>query len=111
MNTAEGDVSTAEGEVVGIRAASVSAWYEEHIVGAAPPLRFELLAGGHSNLTYRVTAAAAATVSRPPTGAVLATAHDMAREPRSSPAWPASPPSDGPPCPCPRRSGCAPIRR
>lgn len=42
-----------------------------------------LLAGGKSNLTYRVRAGAReCVVRRPPLGHVLATAHDMAREHR-----------------------------
>ncbi len=69
-------------DIVGIRAANVAAWFEENIDGARGPLAFELLAGGHSNLTYRVTdpAGTAYVLRRPPTGMVLATAHDMARE-------------------------------
>ena len=49
-----------------------------------PPLRFELIAGGRSNLTYRVSDAAgqAWVLRRPPLGQVLATAHDMGREHR-----------------------------
>ncbi len=74
----------AAGDVRGIRAASVSAWLADHIEGAAPPFRFELIVGGHSNLTYRVTDAKGVrtVLRRPPLGAVLATAHDMAREHR-----------------------------
>ncbi len=46
-------------------------------------LRAELVEGGRSNLTYRVTDGATAwVVRRPPLGHVLATAHDMAREHR-----------------------------
>ncbi|MCW2692815.1 MAG: putative aminoglycoside phosphotransferase [Mycobacterium sp.] len=49
--------------------------------------RIELIAAGLSNLTYVVTPAGgpaedAVILRRPPTGAVLATAHDMAREHR-----------------------------
>ncbi|PYC84028.1 acyl-CoA dehydrogenase [Streptomyces tateyamensis] len=44
-------------------------------------LRAELIEGGRSNLTYRVTDGTARWVlRRPPLGHVLATAHDMARE-------------------------------
>jgi aminoglycoside phosphotransferase (APT) family kinase protein len=44
-------------------------------------LRAELIAGGKSNLTYRVTDDVHDwVVRRPPLGHVLATAHDMARE-------------------------------
>ncbi|MEA3218582.1 MAG: hypothetical protein QOJ19_4738 [Acidimicrobiia bacterium] len=73
----------APGEnIVGIRAAEVAKWFEANIDGAKGPLAFELIAGGHSNLTYRVTDhdGRVYVLRRPPTGAVLATAHDMARE-------------------------------
>ncbi|GAA2632405.1 phosphotransferase family protein [Streptomyces axinellae] len=47
------------------------------------PLRAEVVQGGRSNLTYRVTDGAGRwVVRRPPLGHVLATAHDMAREHR-----------------------------
>jgi aminoglycoside phosphotransferase (APT) family kinase protein len=48
------------------------------------PFRFDLIAGGRSNLTFRVTGADGArfVLRRPPLGHVLATAHDMAREHR-----------------------------
>ncbi len=50
---------------------------------AAEPLSAELIAGGRSNLTYRVCAGDREFVlRRPPLGHVLATAHDMAREHR-----------------------------
>jgi aminoglycoside phosphotransferase (APT) family kinase protein len=45
------------------------------------PLRAEVVQGGRSNLTYRVTDGTQRWVlRRPPLGHVLATAHDMARE-------------------------------
>ncbi|MFE9421526.1 phosphotransferase family protein [Kitasatospora sp. NPDC006697] len=45
------------------------------------PLRAELIEGGRSNLTYRLTDGAERWVlRRPPLGHVLATAHDMGRE-------------------------------
>ena len=52
------------------------------MAGSVPPYAFELIAGGRSNLTYRVTDAAghAYALRRPPVSHVLATAHDMARE-------------------------------
>ena len=54
------------------------------MAGAHGPYRFTLLAGGHSNLTYRVDTAEgrALVLRRPPRGAILASAHDMAREHR-----------------------------
>ena len=49
--------------------------------GSAQPLRAELLKGGKSNVTYRITDESHDWVlRRPPLGHVLATAHDMARE-------------------------------
>ena len=57
-------------------------WLADHIEGVTLPLRYELVAGGRSNLTYKVTDAAGRTfvLRRPPLGQVLATAHDMGRE-------------------------------
>ena len=68
----------------GIDADAVTAWLAANDPGVVAPLRFELIAGGHSNLTYRVTSADDRTYAlrRPPLGHVLATAHDMAREHR-----------------------------
>ena len=71
-------------EVAGIHHDQVSRWLNEHIDGAEGPFRFQLLAGGHSNLTYLVTphTGPALVLRRPPLGHVLATAHDMEREHR-----------------------------
>jgi aminoglycoside phosphotransferase (APT) family kinase protein len=68
----------------GIDAAGVTAWFAEHVQAARPPLSFDLIAGGHSNLTFSVTDAEGArwVLRRPPLGQVLATAHDMGREHR-----------------------------
>jgi aminoglycoside phosphotransferase (APT) family kinase protein len=67
--------------VLGIDETNVTAWMAEH-VGAVAPLTFELIAGGRSNLTYRVVDATgtAYALRRPPTSHVLPTAHDMVRE-------------------------------
>src|ERR671913_339572 len=66
----------------GIDAARVTAWFQDHAGSVTPPLTFDLIAGGHSNLTYGVRDAAggAWVLRRPPLGQVLATAHDMGRE-------------------------------
>lgn len=75
---------TATGaDPAGIRTAAVTDWLAEN-VGTVAPLRFERLAGGHSNLTYRVDDAEGRRVvlRRPPEGALLPTAHDMGREHR-----------------------------
>ena len=75
-------VGSAIPSVTGIDADAVSAWLRAHDPAAQPPFQFELIAGGHSNLTYRVVDAAgtAYALRRPPLGHVLATAHDMGRE-------------------------------
>ena len=69
--------------LVGIREAEVSAWMTTN-VGTTAPLRFELVAGGRSNLTYKVLdgAGRAYALRRPPVSHLLPTAHDMAREHR-----------------------------
>jgi aminoglycoside phosphotransferase (APT) family kinase protein len=61
-----------------------SGWLQQHVAGARGPFRFELIAGGHSNLTYRVTGADGTryVLRRPPLGHVLASAHDVGREHR-----------------------------
>jgi aminoglycoside phosphotransferase (APT) family kinase protein len=68
--------------VQGIDVDRVSAWLATNIDGARAPFTFDLIAGGRSNLTYRVIDANGArfVLRRPPLGHVLATAHDMARE-------------------------------
>jgi aminoglycoside phosphotransferase (APT) family kinase protein len=67
--------------VVGINVANVTAWMVKN-VGAKAPLSFKLIAGGRSNLTFRVIDAndTAYALRRPPTSHVLPTAHDMVRE-------------------------------
>jgi aminoglycoside phosphotransferase (APT) family kinase protein len=68
--------------IKGVEVEPVTAWFEANIPGATGPLSFELIAGGHSNLTYGVTDASGHhfVLRRPPLGQVLATAHDMGRE-------------------------------
>lgn len=69
-------------QVDGIDDEGVSAWFAQHVPAARGPLEFELIAGGHSNLTYSVTDQDGRrwVLRRPPLGQVLATAHDMGRE-------------------------------
>jgi aminoglycoside phosphotransferase (APT) family kinase protein len=66
----------------GVNEANVTAWFETNVKGVTPPLSFDLIAGGHSNLTFAVTDASRTrwVLRRPPLGHVLATAHDMRRE-------------------------------
>ena len=66
----------------GIDQPAVEAWFGENVPGVDFPLGFERIAGGHSNLTYRVTDAAGQkwALRRPPLGKRLGSAHDMGRE-------------------------------
>ena len=75
-------MSEHQTEIKGVDVPRVTTWFEEHVDGAKGPLTFELIAGGHSNLTYKVTDGDGAeyVLRRPPLGHVLATAHDMGRE-------------------------------
>jgi aminoglycoside phosphotransferase (APT) family kinase protein len=66
-----------------VPAAPLADWFRAEVPGVADgPLTVERISGGHSNLTYRIVDTAGTTwaLRRPPTGMVLATAHDMARE-------------------------------
>ena len=66
----------------GIDAQAVTAWFEANVAAVEPPLHFELIAGGHSNLTFSVADSGDGhwVLRRPPLGQVLASAHDMGRE-------------------------------
>ncbi|MDX6637007.1 MAG: hypothetical protein QOJ01_518, partial [Solirubrobacterales bacterium] len=72
----------AEGTPDGIDGAQVEAWFAANVPGATPPLEFERISGGRSNITYGVSDAAGNrwALRRPPLGARLASAHDMSRE-------------------------------
>ncbi len=68
--------------VAGIDVDRVTAWLDRNIDMIEGPYAFDLITGGRSNLTFRVTDASgtAVVLRRPPTGKVLASAHDMVRE-------------------------------
>lgn len=67
----------------GIRRAAVEAFFAERVPNGRGPLRFTLIGGGRSNVTYRVDGPGGTWVlRRPPLGHVLPTAHDMVREHR-----------------------------
>jgi len=68
----------------GIREDRVSAWLTANIAGATAPFTFDLIAGGHSNLTFKVSDATGNryVLRRPPLSHALASAHDMGREHR-----------------------------
>ena len=73
---------TAEIVVEGVDREGVTAWMSATIPSTEPPFSFELIAGGRSNLTYRVTdrSGKSYALRRPPVSHVLPTAHDMKRE-------------------------------
>ncbi len=77
-------MSESSAAPTGIDPGPVTAWMAERIPDLAPPLDFELITGGASNLTFRVTDRSGGrwVLRRPPMGHVLASAHDMAREHR-----------------------------
>jgi aminoglycoside phosphotransferase (APT) family kinase protein len=66
--------------------ARLAAWLNDHIPGGPVELTdVQLIAGGRSNLTYRLTVSGTErsrllVLRRPPLGHVLPTAHDMSRE-------------------------------
>jgi aminoglycoside phosphotransferase (APT) family kinase protein len=74
----------AEQATDGIDGAGVEKWFEGNVEGVEPPLAYERISGGRSNLTYSVTDSAGRrwALRRPPLGKRLASAHDMGREHR-----------------------------
>jgi aminoglycoside phosphotransferase (APT) family kinase protein len=80
----DGDMSRSP-EIDAVPAGPLTEWLRAEVpqmkVGDEP-VDIERISGGHSNLTYRITDAAGRcwALRRPPTGMVLATAHDMSRE-------------------------------
>ncbi len=68
----------------GIERSRVESWFDAHVDGVKPPLAFERISGGRSNLTYSVSDAAGRrwALRRPPLGRRLGSAHDMSREHR-----------------------------
>ena len=71
-------------DLAGIDVTNVTAWLDAHVDGAHGPYTFDLIAGGHSNLTFSVHDSVGnhLVLRRPPLGHVLASAHDMGREHR-----------------------------
>jgi aminoglycoside phosphotransferase (APT) family kinase protein len=68
--------------VEGIHDERVTAWLLDLVPMLQPPITYSLIAGGHSNLTYRCedSSGRALVLRRPPLGHVLESAHDMGRE-------------------------------
>ncbi|MEU2257771.1 phosphotransferase family protein [Nocardia xishanensis] len=69
-------------EVIGLEREAVEKWFGSAVPAASPPLSFELLAGGYSNLTYRVVDQRGRSwvLRRPPVGPLRPGAHSMERE-------------------------------
>jgi aminoglycoside phosphotransferase (APT) family kinase protein len=74
-------MTTTAADLPGLRLEATTAWLAENL-GLTGPLEARLVAGGRSNLTYRLTDATGRQVAlrRPPASHVLETAHDMRRE-------------------------------
>jgi aminoglycoside phosphotransferase (APT) family kinase protein len=75
-------VATESDNPEGIDAARVGAWLEANVAGAQGPFAYDRIAGGRSNLTFRVTDSVGNcwALRRPPMGKALGSAHDMGRE-------------------------------
>lgn len=74
----------AAGDPPGLRLEPLARWLESvgAPIDASAPLSAQLLAGGRSNVTYRLTDAHgdSLVLRRPPMGHILPSAHDMSRE-------------------------------
>lgn len=66
----------------GLRLVPLARWLADHGLADGGPLTAHLLAGGRSNVSYRVIDSSGAdlVVRRPPLGHVMPSAHDMSRE-------------------------------
>jgi aminoglycoside phosphotransferase (APT) family kinase protein len=76
--------SGTESNLAGIDRSLVDPWLARSVPNLTLPVTYTLIAGGRSNLTYRIDDAAGNTfvLRRPPLGHLLPSAHDMAREHR-----------------------------
>jgi aminoglycoside phosphotransferase (APT) family kinase protein len=68
--------------VDGIDESKVNVWFSENVKDVVLPLKYSVVAGGHSNLTFKCEdqTGSAFVLRRPPLGHVLESAHDMGRE-------------------------------
>ncbi len=68
--------------IEGIRTEQVTAWLAEHLPHFVAPVRYLLITGGHSNLTYQCADSEGnlCVLRRPPLNHLLESAHDMGRE-------------------------------
>ena len=69
-------------DLIGIDASAVEAWILHAVAQLAAPFKWTLIAGGHSNLTFRVedTRGRRLALRRPPLGEYSGGAHDVLRE-------------------------------
>lgn len=65
----------------GLDLRALQAYFDEHMAACRGPLRAGIVAGGRSNLTYRVTDGVTVwALRRPPLGGLTPSAHDVGRE-------------------------------
>jgi aminoglycoside phosphotransferase (APT) family kinase protein len=66
----------------GIDPTGLEGWFEANVAAARPPLSYQRISGGRSNLTFEVRDSAQGrwALRRPPLGKRLGSAHDMGRE-------------------------------
>jgi aminoglycoside phosphotransferase (APT) family kinase protein len=78
------DARSASSDPAGINRSLVDPWLARSVPELTLPITYTLIAGGRSNLTYRIDDAGGHTfvLRRPPLGPLLPSAHDMAREHR-----------------------------
>ncbi len=90
MSDAAASHAAALPDLPGLPRASFTAWADQHVPGLGDRWHADVISGGLSNITYRVTGAnRAVIVRRPPLGKLLPSAHDMGREHRVlSALWP-----------------------
>lgn len=69
-------------EPAGIDAPAVARWLVQRLPAVKPPFHYTLIAGGRSNLTYRIddSAGKSYVLRRPPLGKLPPRTHDIARE-------------------------------
>lgn len=81
---AGGSAETAVAPVEGLDTAAMTGWITGLGIGATPPVAYERVGLGQSNLTFLARDAAGGrwVLRRPPLGHILASAHDVAREHR-----------------------------
>ncbi len=99
----------SESDVVGFHVDTIERWLPT-VTDVAPPVTWERLPGGHSNLTYLLTDANGRelVIRRPPQGDLLPKAHDMWREYRIIDGlWPTAVPVAEPIAYCDDRDVCA----